>query len=169
MDNTNFEEELKISGENQYLLFLIDDEIYGMDAKKVIEIVEFTPFTKVPNMQPFVKGVTNIRGDIIPLIDLKSRFNFGDIEITKRTSIIVTKVENRIKDTIMKIGMIVDEVYEVDDIDEENMQEAPEFGTKIDNYFIKNMAKYNNKYIYILDIDHVLNYNELSKVNNGKL
>ncbi len=169
MDNTNFEEELKISGENQYLLFLIDDEIYGMDAKKVIEIVEFTPFTKVPNMQPFVKGVTNIRGDIIPLIDLKSRFNFSDVEITKRTSIIVTKVENRIKDTIMKIGMIVDEVYEVDDIDEENMQEAPEFGTKIDNYFIKNMAKYNNKYIYILDIDHVLNYNELSKVNNGKL
>ena len=169
MDNTNFEEELKISGENQYLLFLIDDEIYGMDAKKVIEIVEFTPFTKVPNMRPFVKGVTNIRGDIIPLIDLKSRFNFSDVEITKRTSIIVTKVENRIKDTIMKIGMIVDEVYEVDDIDEENMQEAPEFGTKIDNYFIKNMAKYNNKYIYILDIDHVLNYNELSKVNNGKL
>jgi len=169
MDNKNLDEEIKISGENQYLLFLIDDEIYGMSAKKVVEIVEFTPFTKVPNMQSFIKGVTNIRGDIIPLIDLKVRFGFDEIKITKRTSIIVTNVENRIKDTIMKIGMIVDEVYEVDDIDEDDIQEAPEFGTKIDKYFIKHMAKYDNKYIYVLDIDHVLNYNELSKVNNGKL
>jgi len=164
MDILDLDEEIKISGENQYLLFLLNNEVYGMDAKKVIEIVEFIPFTKVPKMPSFVKGVTNIRGEIIPLIDLKNRFNFGDIEIGKKTSIIVTKVENRVKQTTMHIGMIVDEVYEVDDIEETDMQETPEFGTKIDGYFIEKIAKYQNRYIYILDIDHTLNYNDLSKV-----
>jgi purine-binding chemotaxis protein CheW len=168
MDNIlDIEDEIKISGENQYLLFLLNGETYGMDTNNVIEIVEFIPFTKVPKMPNFVMGVTNIRGEIIPLIDLKMRFGFEKIEISKKTSIVVTKVFNRVKDSIMHIGMIVDEVFEVDDIDKNDVQESPEFGTKIDSCFIEKMARYKNKYIYLLDVNYILNYTDLSANQKG--
>ncbi|MEN4054036.1 chemotaxis protein CheW [Sulfurimonas sp. NWX79] len=150
------------SAENQYLLFLVGGVLYGIEALKAQEIVEYNSLTKVPMMQSFVKGVTNIRGNIVPVIDLLDRFGLGQTSIADKTSIVVI---NYAKDeAVMPLGIIIDEVYEVDSIDANNLKKAPEFGSKIDPKYILHMGKYENEYIAILNTNAILNVNELSQL-----
>ncbi len=148
--------------ENKYLFFLAGDVLYAIEALKASEIVEYNSITKVPMMNSYVKGVTNIRGNIVPVIDLLDRFGLGDIQKSDKTSIVVINYRNR--ETPMQIGIIIDEVYEVDNIDPSDIKKAPEFGSKINAKFILKMGKYDKKYIPILNTDTILDIDELSKI-----
>ncbi len=159
------DEETKVeTGKDQYLLFYVGGDIYAIEAMRTSEIVEYSTITKVPLMSSFVKGVTNIRGDIVPVIDLLDRFGLGKTEVGTKTSIVVLKY---IADDITKeLGIIIDEVYEVDDIYTDNIKDAPGFGSKIDRKFISHMGKYQGNYIAILDTQSILNVSELSRLVN---
>jgi len=148
------------TSEDQYLLFLAGGELYAMEALRAQEIVEYSSVTKVPKMHSFIKGVTNIRGNIVAVVDLVNRFNLSKTEISDKTSIVVVNCMQ--DDKLTQIGIMIDEVYEVDTIEKPNLKKAPEFGTKIDPKYIRNMGKYNDKYIPILNMDTILNVEELS-------
>ncbi|MCU7836793.1 MAG: chemotaxis protein CheW [gamma proteobacterium symbiont of Taylorina sp.] len=145
---------------NQYFLFVANKDIYAITALEVIEIVEYQNITKVPMMSDFVSGVTNIRGNLIAVIDLLQRFGIKQTQIYDTTSLVILRKRHFNKE--LQIAVIIDQVYEVDDISAENIESTPDFGTRIDKYFIKNMAKYNDEYIAVLDIDTVLDIKELS-------
>lgn len=147
--------------DEQYLLFYVGGDIYAIKALSASEIVEYSTITKVPLMPSFVKGVTNIRGNIVPVVDMLNRFGLGVTEINNKTSIIVVNYKKP-DDTMTQLGIIIDEVYEVDDIDTDLIQDKPGFGTKIDKKFISSMGKYQGEYIAILDTQAVLNIQELS-------
>jgi len=150
------------NAQDQYLLFLVGGVLYGIEALKAQEIVEYNSITKVPMMNSFVKGVTNIRGNIVPVIDLLDRFQLGQTDIADKTSIVVVNYKK--DDDIMPIGIIIDEVYEVDSIDDKNLKKAPEFGSKINAKYILHMGKYEKEYIAILNTDTILNVDELSQL-----
>ena len=158
---------LKISEEQsiQYLFFILNNERYAVKSNFVKEIVDFCDIRKVPKSNIAVKGITNIRGDLIPVIDSKIRFGMGEIEITKRTSFIIFEILNKIKQIKIPIALMVDLVDEVEDILETNIMETPKFGTKIEQRYIENVIKYNDEYITVLDINYVLNINELSQID----
>jgi len=158
-------EELQNTTDNtkeQYLLFLAGGELYAMEALKAQEIVEYSEVTKVPMMKSYIKGVTNIRGNIVPVIDLVDRFSLGETIIDKKTSVVVVNYKD--SDTDFQIGVLIDEVYEVDNIPNHDLRTVAEFGSKIDAIFIQNMGKYNNEYIPILNTQTILNIDELSKL-----
>jgi len=150
------------SSENQYLFFYVGGVLYAVEALRANEIVEYSEITKVPMSHSCVRGVTNIRGNIVPVIDLLDRFKLGTTEINAKTSIVVMRHEDA--SGKMQIGVMIDEVYEVDDIESSNIIEAPTFGSKVDRKFILNMGKYNNEYIPILNVDTILNIDELSQL-----
>ena len=150
------------SAENKYLLFLVGGVLYAIEALKASEIVEYSSITKVPMMSSYVKGVTNIRGNIVPVIDLLDRFGLGNTQKSDKTSIVVVNYNKG--EMPMQIGIIIDEVYEVDNIDPSDIKKAPEFGSKIHAKFILNMGKYDKKYIPILNTDTILDVDELSKL-----
>jgi len=147
---------------NQFLLFLVGGDLYAIEALKTSEIVEYNQITKVPMVTSCLKGVTNIRGNIVPTIDLLDRFGLGETKVDRKTSIVV--INHVHKDNMIQLGVIIDEVFEVDDIDSENIKEAPEFGSKIDKKFIQQMGKYKGEYIAVLDMKTILNIEELSTI-----
>jgi len=155
LDNTT-------TAEDKYLLFLVGGDLYAMEALKAQEIVEYISVTKVPMMDSFIKGVTNIRGNIVPVIDLKDRFGLGETEVGDKTSIVVVNYTK--DDETTQIGVMIDEVYEVDRILSTDLREAPEFGSKINARYILNMGKYENRYIPVLNTNAILNVDELSKL-----
>jgi len=148
--------------EEQYLLFLAGGELYAMEALIALEIVEYSEVTKIPMMDSYVKGVTNIRGNIVPVIDLIDRFSLGETVIGNKTSVVVVNYSD--DDQNFQIGVIIDEVYEVDNISNANLRAVAEFGSKVDAKFIKNMGKYNGDYIPILNTQTILNIDDLSKL-----
>jgi purine-binding chemotaxis protein CheW len=148
--------------EHQYLSFYIKQDMFAIEVLKIREIIEYDKITKVPEMKSFVKGMTNIRGNIIPVIDLSDRLSLGESEITKRTSIVV--VEHIHQHTKLEIGIIVDAINQVDDIMPVNIEEAPEFGAKVAKRFIQKMGKIGHEYIAVLKIDNILDVKELSEV-----
>lgn len=150
------------SVENQYLLFLAGGDLYAIEALSIKEIVEYGEITKVPMMCSFVKGVTNIRGSIVSVVDLLDRLSLGSTKIQNKTSVIVVSLKGLEKD--MQVGVVVDEIFEVDNINIIDTREAPEFGSKIKKGFIKKMGKYGSEYIPILDINNLLDIEELSKI-----
>ena len=151
------------SAQSQYLLFYLDGEIYAIKALTTSEIVEYSQITKVPRMNSYVKGVTNIRGNIVPVVDLLNRFGLGVSKIGPKSSIVV--IHYKSEDQVVQLGIIIDEVYEVDDIETSNIKSAPEFGSKIDRKFISNMGKYRGEYIAILDTQALLDTKELSNLS----
>ena len=152
----------KIHGKDQYLLFYVGGVVYAIEALVTSEIVEYSHTTKIPSMQSFVKGVTNIRGNIVPVIDLLDRFGLGISQINTKTSIVV--VHYKIDARTIQIGIIIDKVYEVDDIQTEQIKAVPAFGTKIDKRFILQMGKYQGNYLAILNTQTILDVTELSKL-----
>ena len=147
---------------DQYLLFLIGEDTYGVEALKAQEIVGYENITKIPMMSSYVSGVTNIRGNIVPVIDLLDRFGLGKSTISEKTSIVVINYEN--EDESTQIGVIIDEVFEVETITGENIKSKAAFGSKIDIKFINQMGKYRDDYIPLLDVDAILDYDDLSEL-----
>ncbi|MCK4737141.1 MAG: purine-binding chemotaxis protein CheW [Sulfurimonas sp.] len=156
MDIDNENELLFVSDAKQYFFFKSGGDIYAIDAHSVSEMVEYQALTKVPMMSSYVKGVTNIRGEIIAVVDLLERFELGQTTIGKKTSLVI----------VNKIALIIDEIHEVDTIAEEDIKDTLDFGFKIEQRFIKNMARYNDEYIAILNCDEILNSVEISKIED---
>ena len=126
------EDDLSIKKGKQYLLFLSGGDLFAIESLIVIEIVEYNDITKVPMMKSYVKGVTNIRGNIIPVIDLHERFGFQNTKITDRTSMIIVNIYDKKNEKNINFAIIIDEVFEVDNIDVVNIKHTPDFGT---NFF----------------------------------
>jgi len=140
--------------EGKYLTFTLAGEEYGIGILKIKEIIGMLPVTSVPKTPAFVKGVINLRGKVIPVLDLRLRFGIEEIEYTERTCIIVVEVEGPVGR--VEIGIVVDSVSEVLNIKGTEIEDTPAFGTKLDTSFIAGMAKMEGGVKILLDIDCVL-------------
>lgn len=160
MDATTQEMQGKASaGTRKYLTFVLGEEEYGLDILKVKEIIGLMEITRVPQMPDFVRGVINLRGRIIPVIDLRSRFGLPEQEDTRETCIIVVDLNG------VLMGVVVDRVSEVLDLNLEDIEETPEFGAEVDTDFITGMGKYEDRVIMLLDIGKVLLGEEMAALS----
>jgi purine-binding chemotaxis protein CheW len=147
------------SNANQYLTFTLDNEQYAIGVAKVREVLEHTKITKLPRTAVFMKGIINLRGAGVPVIDLRLKFGLAETPITKDTSIIVMEVESQ--DGSVVVGALADAVHEVIEIDEASIEPAPRFGTRLAAEFIKGVGKKDDLFIIILDIDRIFNAEEI--------
>jgi purine-binding chemotaxis protein CheW len=158
--NEQTEQSLKnVAKEGKYLTFSLADEEYGIGILKVKEIIGMMSITSVPQTPGFVKGVINLRGKVIPVMDLRLKFNMDESAYTERTCIIVVEVTNQ--RGRVQIGIVVDAVSEVLNIKEGDIEETPTFGTNLDTHFILGMAKIDGMVKILLDIDQVLSHDEV--------
>ena len=149
----------------KYLTFSLKEEEYGIGILKVKEIIGMMPVTSVPRTPEFVKGVINLRGKVIPVMDLRLKFEMESIAYTDRTCIIVVEIDT--DDITVLIGIVVDAVSEVLNIQEEDIEETPQFGTSLDTNYILGMAKNGGCGVKILlDIDKVLSQQEVTQLEN---
>ena len=139
----------------KFLTFFLDEEEYGLEILKVQEIIGLMSITRVPRMPDFVRGVINLRGKVIPIVDLRTKFRMERIEDTEQTCIIVVQTQG------VQFGVVVDRVSEVVDLDSESIEEAPEFGADIDTQYILGMGKTGSRVRILVDIDRVLSREEL--------
>jgi len=146
--------------EGKYLTFSLAKEEYGIGILKIKEIIGMMPITSVPQTPEYVKGVINLRGKVIPVLDLRLRFGMESMEYTERTCIIVVEIEGS-SGTVM-IGIVVDAVSEVLNIKGEEIEDTPAFGTKLNTDYILGMAKTGGGVKILLDIDKVLSAEEIS-------
>lgn len=149
----------------KYLTFELGDEGFGVEIVKVQEIIGMMPVTRVPRVPAFVRGVINLRGKVIPVIDLRLKFGLEAKEDTDRTCIIVSQITRNGHDVIM--GIIVDEVSEVLDIGAEQIDESPDFGSAVHTEFILGMGKVEDHVVMLLDVDRVLSGGEIDVVNQA--
>lgn len=145
---------------DQYLSFLVDSEEYAIDILRVQEVRGWVPLTRLPNSPPFIKGVLNLRGAIVPIVDLRERFGFPQVEYGPTTVVVVVKVNSADRERVM--GLVVDAVYETYYIESKNIRPAPNVGTAVDREFIGGLATIEERMVVLLDIDHLLNDGELA-------
>ena len=146
--------------EGKYLTFYMANEEYGIGILKIREIIGMMPITSVPQTPEFVKGVINLRGKVIPVIDLRLRFNMDSIDYNERTCIIVVEILGQ--SATVQVGIVVDSVSEVLNIKQDEIEDTPTFGTSLNTDFILGMAKMEGGVKILLDIDQVLTSDELS-------
>lgn len=159
----NATEQLQKVKEGKYLTFALAHEEYGLEILKVREIIGYMEITSVPQTPGHVKGVINLRGQVIPVIDLRAKFGMETTDITEQTCIIVVEIDhNGMK---LSTGLVVDRVQEVLDISESEIEEAPQFGAAVNTDFILGIGKINNSVKILLDIDTVLNSEEIADLH----
>ncbi len=146
----------------QYLTFKLDDEVFALDISKVREVLDFTAITKVPKTPEFMRGVINLRGSVVPVVDLRLKFGLSRTEKTVNTCIIIAEVTVDNETTIL--GALADSVQEVLDLEPGHIESAPKIGTRLNTDFIKGMGKRDSRFIIILDIDKVFSTDELALV-----
>jgi purine-binding chemotaxis protein CheW len=151
-----------ITDTRQYLTFQLGEEVFGLDVSHVREILEFTTVTKVPKTPDYMRGVINLRGSVVPVLDMRLKFGLTRTEKTVNTCIIV--VEASFEDEHTIIGALVDSVQEVFELEPEQIEPAPKIGTQLKTEFIKGMGKKDNHFIIILNIDKVFSSEELATV-----
>ncbi|MBI9083599.1 MAG: purine-binding chemotaxis protein CheW [Desulfobacterales bacterium] len=154
-----------VEREGKYLTFTLAGEEYGIGILKVKEIIGMMPVTSVPQTPGYVKGVINLRGQVIPVIDLRLRFGMETMDDTDRTCIIVVEMAGP-AGTVM-IGIVVDAVSEVLNIRGADIEETPSFGTRLDTAYILGMAKMDGGVKILLDIDQVLVANDFASIQNA--
>ena len=152
----------EITDTRQYLTFKLGDEVFAIDVSKVREVLDFTTITKIPRTPDFMSGVINLRGNVVPVVDLRLCFEMSKTEKTVNTCIVVMEMLIEGESTV--IGALADSVEEVIDLEPEQIQPAPRMGTQIRTDFIKGMGKRDSQFIMILDIDRVFSVEELSAV-----
>jgi purine-binding chemotaxis protein CheW len=149
---------LNVNVDNQFVTFNIEDEIYGVDVKKVHEIIGMTKITKVPNSMVFMKGMIDLRGRVVPVVDMRLKFNMEEKEYNEMTVILIVEVMGKL------IGMVVDTVSDVIGLKEENIQDTPHFSTKIDTDYISGIGRSDEKLIILLEVDKILTSEEIEKI-----
>jgi purine-binding chemotaxis protein CheW len=146
----------------QYLTFKLDDEVFALDITKVREVLDFTTVTKVPRTPEFMRGVINLRGSVVPVVDLRLKFGMSKTEKTVNTCIII--VEVKVDDETTVLGALADSVQEVMDLEPGHIEPAPKIGTRLNTEFIKGMGKRDDRFVILLDIDKVFSTSELAVV-----
>jgi purine-binding chemotaxis protein CheW len=149
--------------QHQYLTFFLSGEEYATNIQKVKEIIEYTTVTKVPKVPEWIRGVINLRGSVVPVVDLSVRFGLGERPVTKTTCIVILEVAQDSERTVM--GVIVDAVNQVIDLTPDDIAEPPAFGTRVRLDYLFGMGKLGKKFALILDIDRVLSNSELLTVS----
>ncbi len=145
--------------ENQYLTFMLADEQYGVDILKVQEIRGWSGVTQIPNCPSYIRGVVNLRGSIVPILDMRRRFGMEEIEFTQYTVVIVVNVQNR------TVGLVVDAVSDVVNLNEGDLKPAPDFGTSIDSSYLRALAQIGNDMVILLNVDDMLRSSDLLDVD----
>lgn len=151
--------------EGKYLTFTLAKEEYGIGIKKIKEIIGMMPVTSVPRTPDFIKGVINLRGKVIPIMDLRIRFGIPEADHTERTCIVVVEIAGKGGNIIT--GIVVDSVSEVVNIRKDAIEEAPDFGFSVDTRFILGMAKIEEEVKILLDIDQVLSSTEKTELKKA--
>jgi purine-binding chemotaxis protein CheW len=146
----------------QYLTYKLGEEVFALDISKVREVLDFTDITKVPRTPDFMRGVINLRGSVVPVVDMKLKFDMNKTEKTVNTCIIITEVTVDGETTVL--GALADSVQEVIDLESDRIEPAPRIGTTVYHEFIKGMGKHNEHFIIILDIDKVFSAEDLDLV-----
>lgn len=157
-ENTDYTQDLTKASDSeqlQFLTFILAEEIYGVDILKVQEIRGWQDVTTIPNAPPHVRGVMNLRGAIVPILDLRRRFEMPEVELTPNTVVVVVNVLDR------TIGMVVDAVSDVVDMPQEDLRDAPDFGSNIDASFVQGLAPVDDTMVIILNVDDMLKSSDL--------
>ena len=152
------------NNDDQYLTFILDNEEYGIDILRVQEIKGWDRVTRIPNTPEFVQGVINLRGSIVPIIDLRQRFNIEKLEYGPTTVVIVLRVQDEDSDCIM--GVVVDAVSDVYNIAKEQLREIPPSFSSSIMESVRCIATVNEKMVILLDVDHLLNADELTALGS---
>jgi purine-binding chemotaxis protein CheW len=150
----------------QYLTFILEEELFSLEIARVREVLDYTIITRVPRTPSYLQGVINLRGGVVPVVDLRTKFGMPAGDVTVNTCIII--VEAMVDDGMIIVGLLADSVQEVLDLDRESIKPAPRIGTKLDTGFIKGMGRQNDRFIIILDIDRVFSSDELGMVQGVK-
>lgn len=145
--------------ENQFVIFRLGDEKYAVDILNVGGISEFREVTKVPNAPVFIDGIINLRGDIIPIVNLKKRFNIPEKAVDSDTRIIINNIKGK------DIGFIVDEASQVIKIDDTDIEDAPDIIKGSDRQYISGVGKVNDQIVILLNLEKILNEEEQKAVN----
>ena len=153
----------KMNERNEYLAFIIADEKYCILVNRVREVIEYTKLTKLPNTIGYMKGLVNLRGTGIPVIDLRTKFGLPEAELTRLTSIIVMEVQEGEEKKL--IGAMADSVQEVIEMADEGIEAAPRFGPMVSNNYIHGIGKRNSEFHIILDIDKIFSAEEISSLS----
>jgi purine-binding chemotaxis protein CheW len=148
--------------QTQYLTFRVGQELFALGILAVREIIEYHNLTLVPMMPEAIRGVINLRGSVVPVVDLSARFGRPPSEVTKRTCIVIVELD--LDGERQVIGVIVDAVNQVLDIPARDIEPAPTFGTKIRSHFIQGMGKVDGKFIVLLDVERVLSIEQVSAI-----
>lgn len=150
----------------QYLTFYLGEEIFGVGILAICEIIEYHALTEVPLVPPLIRGVINLRGSVVPVVDLAVRFGRTPKPLSKRTCIVIVETSDSPADqettTRHKMGVVVDGVSEVLEILPQAIESPPEFGTHLRADFVKGMAKINDRFVVLIDIDSILSLQEIS-------
>ena len=153
------------SDNHQYLTFKLDEEVFALGIDKVREVLDYTSVTKVPQTPDFMRGVINLRGSVVPVVDMRLKFAMAKTEKTVNTCIIIVEINLDGETTIL--GALADSVQEVLDLEPHQIEPAPKIGTKLRTEFIRGMGKRGDQFIIILDIDKVFSGEELSAVQGA--
>jgi purine-binding chemotaxis protein CheW len=146
----------------QYLSFTLDNEEYAVDILRVQEIRSWEPVSRIPNVPHYEKGVVNLRGSIVPIIDLREKLGIKFTEYTSLTVVVVLQTTNNNKTRTM--GVVVDSVSDVINLDKSKIQDAPDFGAKVSNEFINGLVSVNERMVILLDVDKLLKLEELENL-----
>ena len=148
----------------QYLTFGLGEEEFALEIARVREVMDYTTITKVPRMPEFLSGVINLRGNVVPVIDLRLKLGMSATERTVDTCIVIMEV--MVGSEAIDMGALADSVQEVIDLDPAQIEPPPRLGTKLNTEFIRGMGKRNDNFLIILNIDKVLSCDELTVVQN---
>jgi len=149
-----------ITETTQYLTFRLEDEVFALDISQVREVLDFTAITKVPRSPEFMRGVINLRGSVVPVVDMRLKFSMTRTEQTLNTCIIIAEIN--VEGETLVLGALADSVQEVIELGPSSIEPAPKIGSRFDTEFIKGMGKRDEEFIIILDIDRIFSAGELA-------
>lgn len=147
---------------SKLLSFTVDGTVYAIDALRIKEIIEYSSVTRIPMVPNYIRGVTNLRGSVVPVIDLAARLGKRPSPITRRTSIIIIEVVD--EGDKIDLGVVIDAINEVCNIEQREIQQPPNFGAGIPSKYISGMVKLGERFVILLNTDFVLSISELSQL-----
>lgn len=157
--------EIRITETSQYLTFKLGDELFALDVKQVREVLDLIPITKVPRAPDFMRGVINVRGSVVPVVDMRLKFGMSQIANSLDTRIVVMEVS--LDEEITVLGALADSVHEVVELEPSHIERPPRIGSRWKHEFIKGIGKRDEQFLIILDIDRVFSSDELAIVEES--
>lgn len=151
-----------VNDDKQYLTFMLGAEVFAINILRIKEIIEYGSLTLVPQMPSFIRGVINLRGAAVPVIDLAARFDRAEASISRKSCIVILEVDRA--GTQQVIGVLVDAVNEVLEIASDQIEPVPSIGTHVRTDFIDGMGKVNDKFVIILNVNQVLSADEMAEL-----